>query len=236
VASWINNLANILGGFFKSDPAEAVPELPQATYTPPTLEAPIPEKKPELTPTQMRQIEEMEASVSGFGQMRGESLATKPLLNREDYRIFSKSEAIKHNIDPDIIWAMIGAESSYNPMAKSKKGAKGLMQLMAPAIKDIKQFRNYDVTDPYDPRQSILGGIKYYDILKNRYLPIYFKRYNIDVPIDTQAVLAAYNMGIGDFIEHVRTYGKDWKRKLPKGETKGYISKIPLHISKLKGT
>ena len=54
------------------------------------------------------------------------------------------------------------------------------------------------------------------------------------MPIDTEAVLAAYNMGIGDFIKHVREYGKDWKRMLPEGETKGYISNIPLRISRMK--
>ena len=163
VASFLGNLASILGRVFGLDREEVesapYPGLPQATYEPPPLEAPTPKIRP--TPTQMRQIEEMEASVSGFGQMRGESLATKPLLNKEDYKVFATSEAIKHGIDPDIIWAMMGQESSYNPLARSKKGAKGLMQLMTPAIKDIKEFRNYEVTDPYDPRQSILGGIKY---------------------------------------------------------------------------
>lgn len=58
-------------------------------------------------------------------------------------------------LDPNLIHAVIWAESRCNVRARSAKGAQGLMQLM-PAT-----AREYGVTDAYDPAQNIAAGARY---------------------------------------------------------------------------
>ncbi len=60
-----------------------------------------------------------------------------------------------HKVDAGFIRAIIHAESAFNPMARSRKGAMGLMQLMPGTAKDMGVF------DTTDPEQNIKGGVKY---------------------------------------------------------------------------
>jgi len=83
----------------------------------------------------------------------------------------------KHSVDPALVKAIIMAESSYNPLAVSKRGARGLMQLMPDTASDL------GVEDPFDPVLNINGGILH---LKN--LMKQFKG-------DLKLTLAAYNAG-----------------------------------------
>ena len=65
-------------------------------------------------------------------------------------------EAAKlYKLDPNLIRAIIRAESQFDPLAVSRAGAKGLMQLMPALAKEL------DVLDPFDPRQNIFGGARY---------------------------------------------------------------------------
>ena len=82
-----------------------------------------------------------------------------------------------HGIDFPLIKAVIRAESAFNPKAVSKKGALGLMQIMP---QNLKAFQVYD---PFDPWQNIMGGA--------RYLKSLIQRFNGQVPL----ALAAYNAG-----------------------------------------
>ena len=63
--------------------------------------------------------------------------------------------AERFGVPSDFVRAIIKVESAFDEYAVSSKGAKGLMQLM-PAT-----ARRFGVTDPFDPRQSIMGGTEY---------------------------------------------------------------------------
>jgi soluble lytic murein transglycosylase-like protein len=92
------------------------------------------------------------------------------------------------------------AESSYNPKAISKKGARGLMQLM-PKTAEI-----LGVKDSFNPEQNINAGVKHFKGLMNR-----FKG-------DVKLALAAYNVGS----RKVRKY----QGVPPFKATQSYIKKV----------
>jgi soluble lytic murein transglycosylase-like protein len=84
--------------------------------------------------------------------------------------------ATKFKIDSNLVKAIVMAESNCNPNAVSAKGAQGLMQLMPKTAKHLK------VDKPLDPRENIIGGVKYIKGLLASYG-------------DLELALAAYNAG-----------------------------------------
>jgi soluble lytic murein transglycosylase-like protein len=100
-----------------------------------------------------------------------------------------------------LIHAVIAVESNYNPLAKSPKGAHGLMQLMPATAK------RFGLTNQWDPRQNILTGSRYL-----RWLMDYFNQ-------DLQLSLAAYNAGEGAVMRAGR-------RIPPFAETENYVPKV----------
>jgi soluble lytic murein transglycosylase-like protein len=93
--------------------------------------------------------------------------------------------ATTHQVDPDLIKAIIMAESRYNPKAVSKRGARGLMQLMPVTAKSL------GVEDSFDPEDNINGGVMYFKKLLDRF------------DGNVEFALAAYNAGS----RYVRKYG-----------------------------
>jgi soluble lytic murein transglycosylase-like protein len=106
--------------------------------------------------------------------------------------------AAAHDVDPDLVRAVIRVESAYKSKARSPKGAMGLMQLM-PAT-----AREYGVKNPYDPSENIHAGVKHLRMLLDRF--------------GLRLAVAAYNAGAGA----VQRYGG----VPPYRETREYVNKV----------
>ena len=78
----------------------------------------------------------------------------KPLFGTP-YDSIIAAEAKRYNVDAALVSALIRAESNFDPRAVSRKGARGLMQLM-PAT-----ARRLDVRSPFDPVSNVRGGVRY---------------------------------------------------------------------------
>ncbi len=111
-----------------------------------------------------------------------------------------KKASRAYGIDPGLIKALIQAESAWDIHAVSPKGALGLMQLMPGTAIEMK------VKNPLDPEDNILGGVRYLNLLLDRF------------DGDLILALAAYNAGL----KTVKQYGDI----PPFKETQGYIRKV----------
>ena len=110
-------------------------------------------------------------------------------------------KAKKYKIIPELLHAVIEAESAYDPDAVSRAGAVGLMQLM-PATAE-----RFGVTDRTNPSQSVEGGAHYLRVLLD-----YFDN-------DLTLAVASYNAGEGAVVQH--------GRKIPPyPETQKYVVKV----------
>src|SRR4029453_16480618 len=72
-----------------------------------------------------------------------------------DLGAYIKEVAARHGVPADLVVAVIEAESANNPRAVSRRGARGLMQLMPRTAKTL------GVDDPFDPRGNIEAGVKH---------------------------------------------------------------------------
>ena len=123
----------------------------------------------------------------------------KPLFGTAYDEVIDR-EARRWNVDAAFVSALIRAESNYEPRAVSRKGARGLMQLM-PAT-----ARRLSVGRPFDPASNVRGGVQYLRELVDRF------------GSRPELVLAAYNAGEGA----VETYGG----VPPYRETVAYVNRI----------
>lgn len=111
--------------------------------------------------------------------------------------------ATEYGIDPKLALALAETESGFNPMAKSAKGAIGVMQLMPDTAASLK-------VNPYDLKSNVYGGVRYLRFLLEKYEG------------DAQKALAAYNAG---------PTRADAERGLPL-ETKRHIARIMARYGK----
>lgn len=122
----------------------------------------------------------------------------KPRLDMHAREFRDAAKARK--LDDALLRAIAHAESGFDANAVSPKGAQGIMQLM-PAVQ-----REYEVIDPFSPKQSIEAGATLLRDLLRRYKG------------DVELAVAAYNAGVGT----VTKYGGP----PPYAETREYVAKV----------
>ena len=130
---------------------------------------------------------------------------SKPRLAMADIHAHIKQVALRHGISPLLVAAIIEAESEFNPRAVSRKGARGLMQLMPATASSLA------VHDSFDPYENIDGGV--------RHLRRLLDRFHGNIPL----AVAAYNAGEQTVINY---HGVP-----PYRETRRYVAKILRRIN-----
>ena len=121
-------------------------------------------------------------------------------VDRDGAEKIVREAAERHRVDPALVRAVIETESGWNPAAKSRKGAIGLMQLIPTTA------QRFGVNDAWSPQQNVDAGVRYLKVLLQRYDG------NLDL------ALAAYNAGEGAVD---RAHGIPAFR-----ETRDYVQKV----------
>lgn len=134
-------------------------------------------------------------------------LVSDETLARRPFAELISTVAAAHELDLRLVHAVIEQESNYQARARSKKGARGLMQLM-PAT-----ARQYGVRNSYDPKSNLEAGVRHLKDLLSR--------------LDLPQALAAYNAGEGT----IQRYGG----LPPFPETRNYVASILRRLGRASG-
>ncbi len=126
-----------------------------------------------------------------------------------------------YDVPPALLYALIKAESNFDPDAESQKGAKGLMQLMDKTAAECAEKTEMALTDVFAPEQNIKLGAYYLGKLLDMYGG------------DEKSAVAAYNAGHGrvdGWLSDMR-YSPDGKilLEIPFPETERYVRKVELY-------
>jgi soluble lytic murein transglycosylase-like protein len=164
---------------------------------PPAFPLPMRLPAPEKKPSQPQQI-----------MVPANNEASNNLQKNQDFEHIIKEAGLVHGVDPSLIRAVVQTESDGNPLAVSRAGAQGLMQIMPATAAEL------GIGNPFDPVQNIMGGTLYLRRLLNRYHG------------DVKLALAAYNWGMGNLEKRPEA--------MPQ-ETKNYIAKVQNHYRSYLG-
>jgi len=139
--------------------------------------------------------------LTGPNQSAYDTYGTEPTkASAKQVEIWVNEASETFDMDKNLLRAVIRQESGGNSLARSEKGAKGLMQLMDFTAKEM------GVVNPYSGRQNVMGGAKYLKQLLARFNG------------DESKALAAYNAGPGT----VEQYGGI----PPYEETRNYVKNV----------
>lgn len=125
-----------------------------------------------------------------------------------DYQHSISQAAAAHQLEPALIRAVIHAESGFKADAESKRGARGLMQLMPATAKDL------GVKNSFDSHANILAGSAYFAKL--------LQSYQGDIALAS----AAYNSGPGTV--------KKYAGIPPYAETKAYVKRVQILLQRYR--
>ena len=143
------------------------------------------------------------------------------LIYPTEYSEYVEKYSEENDLDKYLVYAMIKAESNFDPTVKSASDARGLMQLMeetAVERSNIIADESVEVYDLYDPETNIRLGTSYLKYLIDLY--------------DGNIVLAvtAYNAGLGNVEQWIKDgiIKKDGSdiENIPYQETSNYVRKI----------
>lgn len=145
------------------------------------------------------------------------------IIYQKKYTEYVSKYSQMYNVDENLVYAVIKAESNFDPNAKSSKNAIGLMQLMENTAKDITKKVDLQISD-----NELSEKLQETDIninLGTKYLAILLERYN-----NVEIAITAYNAGIGtvdNWIEKgiIKADGSDVEN-IPYKETNNYVRKI----------
>ena len=129
-------------------------------------------------------------------QPAAESAVQAQQPKRTDSEYKSVQIAKEYDIDVELMFAIIHTESNFNPLAVSKNGAAGLMQLMPAAARELglkvpqyknKRKPNFDpnIDERFDPNKNLYAGLTYFKMLYEKHLN------------NLTLALGAYNVGLG---------------------------------------
>jgi soluble lytic murein transglycosylase-like protein len=119
-------------------------------------------------------------------------------LDARPFADLIETVALKHGVDPELVHAVVQAESNYRVDAKSGVGARGLMQVMPATAKD------FGIKNLYDPQNNLEAGVQYLKFLLERF--------------DIKRAIAAYNAG--------PTAVRRYRGIPPYAETRNYVKKV----------
>jgi soluble lytic murein transglycosylase-like protein len=148
------------------------------------------------------------AEVTSYQREEVEPTDASPPARAADIPALVDAAGDRHQVDPDFINSVIKAESSFNPRARSPKGAQGLMQLMPATAAKL------GVMDAYEPGVNIEGGTRYLRQLLEQYHG------------DAIKALAAYNAGP----QRVQQY----QGVPPYRETRNYVRRVIIDFNRKK--
>lgn len=131
--------------------------------------------------------------------------------------------ASDYNVDENLIYALIKAESNFEPEAVSHREAIGLMQIMEETAKEVAKNNNIEID--FENAREEIADIKNNINIGTKYLSILLEKYK-----NVAVAIAAYNAGIGtvdNWIEKgiIKADGSDIEN-IPYKETNNYVRKI----------
>lgn len=147
-----------------------------------------------------------------------ESGRIKALFYPRKYSVYVEKYSEEYNLDENLVYSIIKAESKFDEEALSRRGAKGLMQI-ADITRDwaIEELELSDDINIYDPETNIRIGCWYLNTL--------YKEFG-----KTELVIAAYNGGSGNVKKWLdnEEYSKDGENLhvIPFSETDKYVIKV----------
>ncbi len=145
------------------------------------------------------------------------------ILYPKKYNQIVSVYADKYDLDEELIYAVIKAESNFDKNAKSSKGAIGLMQLMEETAQDIAKKENIEID--YDNIKEELLDVDTNINIGSKYLKELLNKYG-----NKEIAVAAYNAGIGTVDNWIEKgiISKDGSNieNIPFKETNNYVRKI----------